>query len=127
MEWTLGQSLVNGELYDQGEACGRQSETKWASSVSLPGCVSSRCGVNASEDICAALLQIRLPLLRFYSQKHIKVITGAIVIIPCGKYETKTLCLQFILFVCLGPGAYTRRKQLFPFMQEELLKIIVRL
>lgn len=67
LERTLGQSLLNWELYDQGEECWRQSETKWASSVSLPGWVSCLCRACTAEDICAALLRIRIPLFNLFT------------------------------------------------------------
>lgn len=92
----MGWSWVNGELYDQEEACRRQSETKWASSVS-PGWVSCL-RLCTSEDICAALLQIRLPLLSFYSQKNTKVITREMVIIPCWNIWDKQQDLVYSLF-----------------------------
>lgn len=97
MEWTAGWSCVSGELYDQAEAFRRQSETKWASSASLPGWESRLCRACNSGGIYAAWLQIRPPLLSFYSQKNTQVIARGLVMLKNQINKTlldNLLCLS---------------------------------
>lgn len=64
------ESLLNGKLYDQGEAHRRQSEAKWALSVCVSLTEWDVAAERTSEDIWVALLQIRLPLLSHFPSNY---------------------------------------------------------